>query len=169
MNNTNNINDAFKNKTLVITGGTGSFGSTVLKHFLTTDIGEIRIISRDEKKQDWMRHATCNDLQKIITQAINEIKQEQGENFNLAKINLAELERRTGLSRSRLRHLKENNFIVTPHGRTGQKATATILTGYSGIIDGLFRKGVTNSSVCFERLQEAWIYRWVNNRKNLYR
>ena len=39
---------------------------------------------------------------KIITQAINEIKQEQGENFNLAKINLAELERRTGLSRSRL-------------------------------------------------------------------
>ena len=81
--------------------------------------------------------ATCNDLQKIITQAINEIKQEQGENFNLAKINLAELERQTGLSRSRLRHLKENNFIVTPHGRTGQKATATVLTGYSGIIDGL--------------------------------
>ena len=79
--------------------------------------------------------ATCNDLQKIITQAINEIKQEQGENFNLAKINLAELERRTGLSRSRLRHLKENNFIVTPHGRTGQKATATVLTGYSGIIE----------------------------------
>ena len=50
------INDAFKNKTLVITGGTGSFGSTVLKHFLTSDIGEIRIISRDEKKQDTMRH-----------------------------------------------------------------------------------------------------------------
>ena len=52
----NNITEAFKGKTLVITGGTGSFGSTVLKHFLTTDIGEIRIISRDEKKQDWMRH-----------------------------------------------------------------------------------------------------------------
>lgn len=51
-----NITEAFKDKTLVITGGTGSFGSTVLKHFLTTDIGEIRIISRDEKKQDWMRH-----------------------------------------------------------------------------------------------------------------
>lgn len=50
------ITEAFKNKTLVITGGTGSFGSTVLKHFLATDIGEIRIISRDEKKQDWMRH-----------------------------------------------------------------------------------------------------------------
>lgn len=51
-----NITDSFIDKTLVITGGTGSFGSTVLKHFLTTSIGEIRIISRDEKKQDWMRH-----------------------------------------------------------------------------------------------------------------
>ena len=50
------ITEAFKGKTLVITGGTGSCGSTVLKHFLTTDIGEIRIFSRDEKKQDWMRH-----------------------------------------------------------------------------------------------------------------
>ena len=46
----------FKDKTLLITGGTGSFGHTVLKHFLHTDIGEIRIFSRDEKKQDDMRH-----------------------------------------------------------------------------------------------------------------
>ncbi len=46
----------FKGKTLLITGGTGSFGHTVLNHFLTTDIGEIRIFSRDEKKQDDMRH-----------------------------------------------------------------------------------------------------------------
>ena len=47
----------FNGATLMITGGTGSFGSTVLKHFLTSDIGEIRIFSRDEKKQDWMRHS----------------------------------------------------------------------------------------------------------------
>lgn len=47
---------AFNGATLMITGGTGSFGHTVLKHFLTTDIGEIRIFSRDEKKQDDMRH-----------------------------------------------------------------------------------------------------------------
>ena len=46
----------FKNKTLMITGGTGSFGNAVLNRFLTTDIGEIRIFSRDEKKQDDMRH-----------------------------------------------------------------------------------------------------------------
>ena len=46
----------FNGKTLLITGGTGSFGNAVLKRFLRTDIGEIRIFSRDEKKQDDMRH-----------------------------------------------------------------------------------------------------------------
>ena len=46
----------FQNKTLLITGGTGSFGNAVLNRFLDTDIGEIRIFSRDEKKQDDMRH-----------------------------------------------------------------------------------------------------------------
>lgn len=46
----------FQDKTLLITGGTGSFGNAVLNRFLTTDVGEIRIFSRDEKKQDDMRH-----------------------------------------------------------------------------------------------------------------
>ena len=46
----------FKDKTLMITGGTGSFGNAVLNRFLKTDIGEIRVFSRDEKKQDDMRH-----------------------------------------------------------------------------------------------------------------
>ncbi len=46
----------FKDKTLLISGGTGSFGNTVLRRFLETDIGEIRVFSRDEKKQDDMRH-----------------------------------------------------------------------------------------------------------------
>ncbi len=46
----------FKDKTLLISGGTGSFGNAVLRRFLRTDIGEIRIFSRDEKKQDDMRH-----------------------------------------------------------------------------------------------------------------
>ena len=50
----------FKDKTLMITGGTGSFGNAVLKRFLDTDIGEIRIFSRDEKKQDDMRKLYAN-------------------------------------------------------------------------------------------------------------
>ena len=51
----------FKNKTLLITGGTGSFGNAVLKQFLDSDIKEIRIFSRDEKKQDDMRRKYQND------------------------------------------------------------------------------------------------------------
>ena len=46
----------FNKKILLITGGTGSFGNAVLRRFLATDIAEIRILSRDEKKQDDMRH-----------------------------------------------------------------------------------------------------------------
>lgn len=51
----------FNNKTLLITGGTGSFGNAVLNKFLETDISEIRVFSRDEKKQDDMRHLYKND------------------------------------------------------------------------------------------------------------
>ena len=50
----------FKDKILLITGGTGSFGNAVLKRFLDSDVGEIRIFSRDEKKQDDMRHRLQN-------------------------------------------------------------------------------------------------------------
>lgn len=55
----------FKGKTLLITGGTGSFGNVVLKRFLETDIKEIRIFSRDEKKQDDMRKRYANDKLKF--------------------------------------------------------------------------------------------------------
>ena len=61
---------SFNNSTLLITGGTGSFGHTVLKHFLHTNISEIRIFSRDEKKQDDMRH----DLQTHHPDAAKKVK-----------------------------------------------------------------------------------------------
>ncbi len=61
---------SFKNKTLMITGGTGSFGNAVLNRFLQTDIGEIRIFSRDEKKQDDMRH----EFQVKMPEVANKIK-----------------------------------------------------------------------------------------------
>ena len=60
----------FTNKTLMITGGTGSFGNAVLNRFLATDIGEIRIFSRDEKKQDDMRH----EYQARMPEVANKIK-----------------------------------------------------------------------------------------------
>lgn len=55
----------FKDKVLLITGGTGSFGNMVLKRFLDSDIAEIRIFSRDEKKQDDMRHLIQNSKVKF--------------------------------------------------------------------------------------------------------
>lgn len=60
----------FKDKTLMITGGTGSFGNVVLNRFLNTDIGEIRVFSRDEKKQDDMRH----EFQAKMPEVANKIK-----------------------------------------------------------------------------------------------
>ena len=101
-----------------------------------------------------MREVThSNDLQEILTQAINAMKTELGDKFDPDSINLADLERRTGITRARLRRLKANGFIVKPHGRTGKKATTTVLTGYTGIIDDLLGKGVTNSSVCLEHIR----------------
>ena len=67
----------FKNATLMITGGTGSFGNAVLNRFLKTDIGEIRIFSRDEKKQDDMRHhfqATMPDVADKIKFYIGDVR-----------------------------------------------------------------------------------------------
>ncbi len=64
----------FKNKTLLITGGTGSFGNAVLDRFLKTDIGEIRIFSRDEKKQDDMRHQYNNDKIKFYIGDVRDLQ-----------------------------------------------------------------------------------------------
>ena len=60
----------FKDKTLMITGGTGQFGNAVLNRFLQKDIGEIRVFSRDEKKQDDM----CHDFQVRVPEVAEKIK-----------------------------------------------------------------------------------------------
>ena len=72
----------FTNKTLLITGGTGSFGNAVLNRFLITDIGEIRIFSRDEKKQDDMRH----EFQAKMPEVANKIKFYIGDVRDLASV-----------------------------------------------------------------------------------
>ena len=72
----------FTNKTLMITGGTGSFGNAVLNRFLKTDIGEIRIFSRDEKKQDDMRH----EFQVKMPEVADKIKFYIGDVRDLASI-----------------------------------------------------------------------------------
>ena len=72
----------FANKTLLITGGTGSFGNAVLNRFLDTDIGEIRVFSRDEKKQDDMRH----EFQVRMPEAAHKIKFFIGDVRDLASV-----------------------------------------------------------------------------------
>ena len=72
----------FKDKTLLITGGTGSFGNAVLNRFLATDIGEIRIFSRDEKKQDDMRH----EFQVKMPEVADKIKFYIGDVRDLASV-----------------------------------------------------------------------------------
>lgn len=64
----------FQGKTLLITGGTGSFGNAVLERFLNTNIGEIRIFSRDEKKQDDMRHYYNNDKIKYYIGNVRDLR-----------------------------------------------------------------------------------------------
>ena len=96
-----------------------------------------------------------NDSATILTQVLEEMKREQGDSFSLDKVNLAELGRRTGISRKKLRRLKKNGFNEKPHGLVGKKAEVTVLTGFTGVIDDLLRKGVYNSAVIQERLEGA--------------
>lgn len=96
-----------------------------------------------------------NDLTVTLTQALQDIKKEQGEDFSPETVNLAELQRRTGISRAKLRRLKSNNFKEKPHGLTGTKAAKTVISGYESVINNQLRQGVTNSVNIFDKLKEV--------------
>lgn len=101
-----------------------------------------------------MKDLTCNDsVLSILAQVIDEMKSQQGDNFSIEKINLAELQRRTGISRQRLRTLKKNGFQVIPVQRK-PSVKSSVIDGYSAVVDNLLKQGVTNSSVCFDRISE---------------
>ena len=84
-----------------------------------------------------MKEPSGNGYVPIIAQAIEEMKAEWGDTFSLEQINLAELERRTGISRGKLRRLKKNGFQDSRRNGDSGKHKITKLTGYSGIIDTL--------------------------------
>ena len=102
-----------------------------------------------------MKELKSNGFAVSISQAIEEMKTEQGESFSLDRINLAELERRCGISRGRLRRLKRNGFKDVPRSTSGHKHKVTKLSGYTGVIDSLLMQGIKNSSIILERLQAA--------------
>lgn len=101
-----------------------------------------------------MQEQICNDLSTIITQALADLKLELGTKFDIEKVNLAELERRTGISRAKLRTLQKNGFVVKEHGNKGRKAEVTVITGFTGVVDDLLKKGISNSEVVYERISE---------------
>ena len=96
-----------------------------------------------------------NDLQNILTQTLNELKDELGEKFNINNINLAELQRRTGISRGKLRGLKANGFMVKPHGLCGKTSNNNVIDSFSGVLDDLLSRGVSNASACYDRICEV--------------
>ena len=93
-----------------------------------------------------------DDLQEIIDKALEEMAAEAGEGFSIDTLSLAEFCRRTGLTRSRARTIRKHGFRALPHGNSGRKAGATVLTGHTGLVDDQLRRGVTNSQVIYERL-----------------
>ena len=120
-----------------------------------------------------MKGNQSNGFLPIIAQAIAEMEETFGEFSSIEDINLAELSRRTGLSRSKLRRLKANGFRETPHGIAGQRKEQ-ILDGYTAVLDSLLRSGVSNSSVCMERLHSmgfqgslSTVKRYIAAHKNL--
>ena len=114
----------FKDKTLLITGGTGSFGNTVLKHFLNTDIGEIRIFSRDEKKQDDMRH----ELQVQYPQQSGKVKFYIGDVRDINSVNNAMSGVDYIFHAARLKQVPSCEFFPMEAVKTNVIGTENVLT-----------------------------------------
>ncbi len=129
----------FHGKTLLITGGTGSFGNTVLKHFLTTDIGEIRIFSRDEKKQDDMRH----DLQARLPEFAGKVKFYIGDVRNIDSVRPAVRDVDYIFHAAALKQVPSCEFFPMEAVRTNIIGTDNVLTA---AIDAGVRKVVCLST-----------------------
>ena len=101
-----------------------------------------------------MKELTDNGSPISLAEAIEKIRQESGKAFRLEKINLAELERLTGISRSKLRTLQKNGFENKEKTHKGTRHKTTKLTGYTGRIDALLKSGVSNSVVILSLLKD---------------
>lgn len=114
----------FHGKTLLITGGTGSFGNAVLNRFLTTDIAEIRIFSRDEKKQDDMRH----EFQAKLPEAAGKIKFYIGDVRDLASVKSAMVGVDYVFHAAALKQVPSCEFFPMEAVRTNVIGTDNVLT-----------------------------------------
>ena len=113
----------FKDKVLLITGGTGSFGNAVLNRFLRTDIGEIRIFSRDEKKQDDMRHflqAQRPDVCNKVKFYIGNVRQREAVDFAMGGVDYV-------FSAAALKQVPSCEFFPMEAVRTNVEGTNNVL------------------------------------------
>ena len=102
-----------------------------------------------------MNEQIDNDLKLSLSQALDFIKTREGDNFSNAKVNLAELQRLTNISRAKLRRLKQNGFADKPNGNKGKTSQTKVLSGYEAVLNNFLKTNLTNSQVCYERLQEV--------------
>ena len=114
----------FQGKTLLITGGTGSFGNAVLNRFLATDIAEIRVFSRDEKKQDDMRH----EFQAKLPEAAGKIKFYIGDVRDLASVKSAMVGVDYVFHAAALKQVPSCEFFPMEAVRTNVIGTDNVLT-----------------------------------------
>ena len=114
----------FHGKTLLITGGTGSFGNAVLNRFLNTDIAEIRVFSRDEKKQDDMRH----EFQAKLPEAAGKIKFYIGDVRDLASVKSAMVGVDYVFHAAALKQVPSCEFFPMEAVRTNVMGTDNVLT-----------------------------------------
>lgn len=121
----------FSGRTLLITGGTGSFGNAVLSRFLSTDIGEIRIFSRDEKKQDDMRH----EFQAKMPEAAGKIKFFIGDVRDLSSVKNAMYDVDYVFHAAALKQVPSCEFFP-------MEAVRTNICGTENVLDAAIEAGV---------------------------
>lgn len=97
-----------------------------------------------------MKEILGNGLDTIVSQALQKMKEEQGESFRIETVNLAALQRMTGISRGRLRRWKRN--LLSPEQCSRKRKS--ILSDYTSVIDHLLSSGISNTVICFERLKQ---------------
>ena len=101
-----------------------------------------------------MNEQNNNGSRMSLSQALDLIKSRERKNYDIEKVNLAELQRLTGITRAKLRRLKKNGFVEKENGNKGKKANDTVLSGYTSVLDNFLISNLTNSQVCYERLIE---------------
>ena len=97
-----------------------------------------------------MKEILGNGLDNIVSQALQKMKEVQGESFRIETVNLAALQRMTGISRARLRRWKRN--LLSPEQCSRKKKS--ILSDYTSVLDHLLSSGISNTVICFERLKQ---------------